>query len=72
LDAGAVPAASTIRSFTMRIKMKGGDEFDGLSRRSKRFFLWRAGERKKLKRKYNKRRRKTFYDGGEIDSTGVQ
>ena len=56
----------------MRIKMKGGDEFDGLSRRSKRFFLWRAGERKKLKRKYNKRRRKTFYDGGEIDSTDVQ
>jgi len=52
--------------------MKGGDEFDGLSRCSKRFFLWRAGERKKLKRKYNKRRRQTFYDGADTDSTGVQ
>ena len=56
----------------MRIKMKGGDEFDGLCQRSKKLFLWRAGERKKLKRKYNKRRRKTFYDGADTDSTGVQ
>lgn len=53
----------------MRIPMKGGDEFDGLSQRSKRFFLWRAGERKKIKRKYNKRRRKTFYDGAVLEST---
>ena len=56
----------------MRIPMKGGDEFDGLSRRSKKYFFWKAGERKKLKRKHNKRRRKTFYDGADTDSTGVQ
>lgn len=41
-----------------RIKMKGGDEYDGLSHRSKSLFNWRAGVRKKLKRKYNKRFRK--------------
>ena len=56
----------------MRIPMKGGDEFDALSFKSKQFFKWRAGERKSLKRKYNKRRRKTFYDGADTDSTGVQ
>ena len=38
--------------------MKGGDEFDALSRRSKRFFEWRSGVRKKIKRAYNKRFRK--------------
>lgn len=41
-----------------RIKMKGGDEYDALSRKSKGLFNWRAGIRKKLKRKYNKRFRK--------------
>ena len=41
-----------------RIKMKGGDEYDALSRKSKSLFNWRAGIRKKLKRKYNKRFRK--------------
>lgn len=56
----------------MRIPMKGGDEFDGLDRKSKGFLRWRSGERKALKRKYNKRRRKTFYDGADTDSTGVQ
>lgn len=56
----------------MRIPMKGGDEFDGLSRKSKGLFKWRSRERKVIKRKYNKRRRKTFYDGADTDSTGVQ
>jgi hypothetical protein len=41
-----------------RIKMKGGDEYDALSRKSKRLFKWASGVRKKLKRKYNKRFRK--------------
>ena len=41
-----------------RIKLKGGDEYDALSPKSKGFFNWRAGVRKKLKRKYNKRFRK--------------
>ena len=41
-----------------RIKLKGGDEYDALSPKSKGLFNWRAGVRKKLKRKYNKRFRK--------------
>lgn len=41
-----------------RIKMKGGDEYDALSSKSKDLFKWRPGIRKKLKRKYNKRFRK--------------
>jgi len=41
-----------------RIKMRGGDEYDALSSNSKGLFNWRAGVRKKLKRKYNKRFRK--------------
>lgn len=41
-----------------RIPMKGGDEFDALSTRSKGLCHWKPGERKKLKRKYNKRLRR--------------
>ncbi len=42
----------------MRIPLKGGDEQDALTR-AKRFLHWRAGERKKIKRRYNKRERRT-------------
>ena len=48
----------------MRIQMKGGDEYDALSRKSKGLHRWRSGERKALKRKYNKRVRKTSFVGG--------
>ena len=53
----------------MRIPMKGGDEYDALSRKSKSFIKWRPGRRRVIKRKYNKRVRKTFYDGAVIEST---
>ena len=52
----------------MRIKLKGGDEYDALTK-SKKFCFWKPGERKKIKRGYNKRLRKCAYDGGEIGST---
>ena len=40
-----------------RIKMISGDEFDALTR-WKKYLKWRAGERKRIKRKYNRRERK--------------
>ena len=42
---------------TKRIPMKGGDEYDGLTK-ARRFYLWKAGQLKKIKRAYNKRFRK--------------
>ena len=39
-----------------RIPMKGGDEYDALSKSRK--FLWRSGQVKKIKRAYNKRFRR--------------
>jgi hypothetical protein len=39
------------------IPMKGGDEYDALTR-WKRFLRWRPGERKAIKRGYNKRARR--------------
>ena len=39
-----------------RIPMKGGYEYDGLTKSRK--FLWKAGQLKKIKRAYNKRFRK--------------
>ena len=56
---------------TTRIKMKGGDEFDALSKKSKNYYHWKPGERKKIKRGYNKRLRKCVSDGAEIGSTGI-
>lgn len=38
-----------------REPMKGGDEYDALSKRAKRFHKWRAGVRAWIKRKFNKR-----------------
>tara|TARA_R110000803_G_scaffold95071_2_gene162827 strand:- start:222 stop:365 length:144 start_codon:yes stop_codon:yes gene_type:complete len=37
--------------------MKGGDEYDGLTK-ARKFHLWKAGQLKKIKRTYNKRFRK--------------
>ena len=42
---------------TKRIPMKGGDEYDGLTK-SRRFYVWNRGQLKKIKRAYNKRFRK--------------
>ena len=55
----------------MRIKLKGGDEYDALTK-AKKFYHWKSGDRKKIKRGYNKRLRKCAYDGAEIGSTGVE
>ncbi len=49
----------------MRIKLKGGDEYDALTK-AKKFYHWKSGERKRIKRGYNKRLRKCVYDGGEF------
>ena len=42
---------------TKRIPMKGGDEYDGLTK-ARKFYLWKRGQLKKIKRAYNKRFRK--------------
>lgn len=42
---------------TKRIPMKGGDEYDGLTK-ARKFYLWKTGKLKKIKRAYNKRFRK--------------
>ena len=41
----------------IRIPLKGGDEYDALTRYRK-LIKWRSGIRKWLKKKYNKRLRK--------------
>ena len=67
LDEGAIPSSSTINTLEMfmRIKLKGGDEYDALTK-GKKFCHWKPGERKKIKRGYNKRLRKCVYDGADI------
>ena len=42
---------------TKRIPMKGGDEYDGLTK-ARKFYMWKSGQLKKIKRAYNKRFRK--------------
>ena len=51
--------------------MISGDEYDALSKKAKNYLHWKPGERKKIKRGYNKRLRKCAYDGGELGSTDV-
>lgn len=41
-----------------RIPLRGGDEQDALSRRAKRLLRWRAGQRKRCKRSYQRRLRR--------------
>lgn len=38
--------------------MSGGDEWDALNKRSRKFYIWGRGHLKKIKRRYNKRFRK--------------
>lgn len=40
-----------------RMPMKTGDEYDALTR-WKKFLKWKAGQRKKIKRAFNKKERK--------------
>jgi hypothetical protein len=40
-----------------RVPMKGGDEYDGLTK-ARKFLIWKSGQLKKIKRAYNKRFRK--------------
>ena len=42
---------------TKRIPMKGGDEYGGLTK-ARKFYTWKSGQLKKIKRAYNKRLRK--------------
>ena len=44
--------------FTKRIKSRGGDEYDALNKRTRKYFMWGRGQLKKIKRGYNKRFRK--------------
>jgi len=40
-----------------KIPLKGGDEYDGLTK-ARKFYHWKSGQLKKIKRAYNKRFRK--------------
>ena len=52
-----------------RIPLKGGDEFDALTKARKFYkYLAKAGAAKKVKRAYNKRFRRTFKSKIENDS----
>jgi hypothetical protein len=46
--------ASTFLLREPRLRTKGGDECDALSR-AKRYLIWQAGERKAMKRDYRRR-----------------
>ena len=48
----------------MHIKLKTGDEYDALTK-AKKYVKWRAGQRKKIKRSYNKRLRRVFMMGAK-------
>ena len=46
---------------TKRLPLKGGDEYDALSK-ARKFIRWKSGQLKKIKRAYNKRFRKHTKD----------
>ena len=47
---------------TKRIPLRGGDEYDGLTS-ARKFYMWKRGQLKKIKRAYNKRFRKHTKEG---------
>tara|TARA_B110000483_G_scaffold239073_1_gene316895 strand:- start:413 stop:616 length:204 start_codon:yes stop_codon:yes gene_type:complete len=51
------------KEMSERIPMKGGDEYDALTK-ARKFYKWKAGQVKRIKRAYNKRFRK---QGKDID-----
>ena len=53
-----------------RIPMKGGDEYDALTK-ARKFHLWKAGQLKKIKRAYNKRFRKCSKRMTKDDNRGM-
>tara|TARA_B110000879_G_C10803800_1_gene367624 strand:+ start:58 stop:243 length:186 start_codon:yes stop_codon:yes gene_type:complete len=53
-----------------RIPMKGGDEYEGLTK-ARRFHHWKAGQLKKIKRAYNKRLRKFNRGEKDYDENGM-
>jgi len=40
-----------------RVPLKGGEQYRALTK-ARKFYIWRAGQLKKIKRAYNKRLRK--------------
>ena len=46
-------------NLTKRIKSNGGDEYDALNKRTRKYYMWGRGQLKKIKRGYNKRFRKS-------------
>jgi hypothetical protein len=40
-----------------RAPLKSGDEYDALTR-AKKYYIWKSGDRKAIKKSYNKRERK--------------
>ena len=51
-----------------RIPMSGGDEWDALSKRSRKFYGWGRGTLKKIKRRYNKR----FRQQGKLNNGSIE
>lgn len=49
------------------IPLKGGDEYDALTR-ARKFYFWQSGELRKIKRQYNKRVRRTGKQEAKRDS----
>jgi len=51
-----------------RIPLKGGDEWDALSKRSRKLLGWGRGKLKKIKRRYNKR----FRQQGKLNNGSIE
>lgn len=49
------------------IPLKGGDEYDALTR-DRKFYFWQSGELRKIKRGYNKRVRREAKQEAKRDS----
>lgn len=54
-----------------RIPLRGGEEYDALTK-ARRFYQWRPGALKDIKRGYNKRFRKAWKTDTEADWAGVR
>ena len=47
----------------MKQKLKSGDEFDAISKNARKYYLWKPGQIKKIKRALNKRHRQEAKKG---------
>jgi hypothetical protein len=52
--------------------LKGGDEYDALTRGGKRVHKWKPGERAAVRRKFNKRMRKIERALGQRQGAGLE